>query len=316
MHFNGCVLISLALLFAALSVELNGAESNGVSVVSHAAESSDATRQAHPELENLFQVSAQIYSGGQPQGAAAFATLARLGIKTVVSVDGGKPDVATARIHGLRYVHVPIGYDGIPTDAGLSLARLVRDVKGPFYIHCHHGYHRGPSAAAVAWIASGNGDGNRAVEILKQAGTGENYLGLWRDVQNYQPPSPETELPQLEEVAKVPSLAEIMSRVGRAYDNLKQCQDASWSAPINRHDFVPAEQALLLKESLRELARDLDQTTGKRFDQDFITRLKAAESIARNLETSLTMHQAKAASSRHFELLKQSCVQCHDHYRN
>src|SRR5262245_48501413 len=74
-----------------------------------------ATEQGHAAvdivgLENLICVSERIYSGGQPQGEQAFQSLARLGVKTVVSVDGARPDVDAAHRNGLRYVHVPIGY--------------------------------------------------------------------------------------------------------------------------------------------------------------------------------------------------------------
>ena len=87
----------------------------------------------YPALQNLLQVSRRIFSGGEPNGDEAFASLARLGVRTVVSVDGVKPDVEATRKHGLRYVHIPIGYDGVEKKAGLSLARLVRDADGPFF---------------------------------------------------------------------------------------------------------------------------------------------------------------------------------------
>src|SRR5690606_17968735 len=120
-----------------------------------------------PHLHNLLQVSETIYTGGEPKDDAAFAALAKLGVKTVVSVDGAEPNVKAARAHGLRYVHIPIGYDGVSEEAGKSLARLVRDAQGPFYIHCHHGTHRGPAAAAVACVAAGQGTGKDALAILE-----------------------------------------------------------------------------------------------------------------------------------------------------
>ncbi len=44
-----------------------------------------------PGLPNFFAVGTNLFSGGQPEGDAAFAELARLGVKTIVSVDGAKP---------------------------------------------------------------------------------------------------------------------------------------------------------------------------------------------------------------------------------
>ena len=148
----------------------------------------DASTDDHAGLRNVMRVSDRIYSGSEPHGEDGFASLERMGIKTVVSVDGARPNVEEARKHGLRYVHIPIGYDGIPEQAGAALARLVKEVDGPVYVHCHHGRHRGP-AAAVACIASGATQGKEALGILEKAGTSKDYMGLWRDVEKYKPPT-------------------------------------------------------------------------------------------------------------------------------
>lgn len=58
-------------------------------------------------LPNPVRIHAHVISGGLPEGNAAFEELKSLGIKTVISVDGAKPDVARAEKYGLRYVHLP-----------------------------------------------------------------------------------------------------------------------------------------------------------------------------------------------------------------
>src|SRR5262245_9667583 len=73
--------------------------------------------------ENSFRVSPRIYSGGEPRGAEAFAALKKLGVKTVISVDGAAPDVEAARKVGIRYVHLPIGYDGIPREQSVRIIK-------------------------------------------------------------------------------------------------------------------------------------------------------------------------------------------------
>jgi len=67
-------------------------------------------------LPNAYRLHEKVISGGQPEGAEAFAELRALGVKTIVSVDGAKPDVELARTYGLRYVHLPIGYNGVPAE--------------------------------------------------------------------------------------------------------------------------------------------------------------------------------------------------------
>ncbi|MGE0610114.1 MAG: hypothetical protein AB7O62_23685, partial [Pirellulales bacterium] len=69
-------------------------------------------------LPNAIRLHPKVVSGGQPEGEAAFAELRDLGIKTVISVDGARPAVPLAKKYGLRYVHLPHGYDGVPEQRG------------------------------------------------------------------------------------------------------------------------------------------------------------------------------------------------------
>ena len=103
-----------------------------------------ARRLACESLPNAYVVHSQVISGGVPDGNAGFKQLRRLGVQTVISVDGARPDLARAKSHGLQYVHLPHGYDGISDARRLALAKAVLGLPGPVYIHCHHGKHRSP----------------------------------------------------------------------------------------------------------------------------------------------------------------------------
>ena len=48
----------------------------------------------NPSLRNLLHITDAIYCGGEPRTEEAFASLANLGVNTVISVDGAQPDVA------------------------------------------------------------------------------------------------------------------------------------------------------------------------------------------------------------------------------
>src|SRR5689334_24070249 len=61
-------------------------------------------------VHNLAEVAPGLFRGAQPEGDAAFALLAGLGVKTLLTVDGSLPDAEGAARHGLRYVHVPVEY--------------------------------------------------------------------------------------------------------------------------------------------------------------------------------------------------------------
>ncbi len=67
-----------------------------------------------PGLHNVYRLTEQLLSGSSPEGEEGFRSLEKLGVKTILTVDGARPDVALAHKHGLRYVHLPIGYDGVP----------------------------------------------------------------------------------------------------------------------------------------------------------------------------------------------------------
>jgi protein tyrosine phosphatase (PTP) superfamily phosphohydrolase (DUF442 family) len=259
-----------------------------------------------------MQVTERIYSGGEPHGDEAFRELAKLGVKTVVSVDGALPQVDLAQKHGLRYVHIPIGYDGIPKEAGLALARLVRDAAGPYYIHCHHGKHRGPAAAAVACVASGVAEGEAALAVLKKAGTSENYAGLWRDVEAYRAPPPTAKLPELVAIASVDSLVAAMAQIDRASDNLKLCQAVDWGVPPEHPDIVANQETLLLKEGFQETVRQLSPND---HDEQFVAWMHEAHRAASDLEAALKANDVSTAKVK-FAQIQEHCVRCHKSYRD
>ena len=244
-----------------------------------------------PHLHNLMQLTGRVYSGGEPHGQVAFAELEKLGVKTIVSVDGSRPQLELAQQYGLQYVHIPIGYDGVSDEAGKSIARLIQDGQGPIYIHCHHGKHRGPAAAAIACIASGAANSEEALEVLRRAGTSESYSGLWRDVENYTPPAADVQLPELVAVAEVGSMATAMVQIDRAKDNLALAKAAHWSAVAERPDIVAAQEALILRETLHETGRHLADD----YDQTFADMLAASETIAIDLEMAIRRGQHEAA---------------------
>jgi protein tyrosine phosphatase (PTP) superfamily phosphohydrolase (DUF442 family) len=273
---------------------------------------SDVASKSEPAgLHNLMKVTSRLYSGSEPHGEEGIASLQKLGVKTIVSVDGAKPKVDLARKYGLRYVHIPIGYDGVHEEAGEMLARLVREAEGPFYVHCHHGKHRGPAAAAVVCIAAGELTADEALQVLVRAGTSKDYAGLFRDVKAYTPPPADAQLPELVEVAEVGSFAAAMAQVDRAFDNLKLCREVKWTVPADHPDIVPTQEALLLQEGLHEAGRNLDDE----YDERFQEWLADAEALAVELRSALQNQDVNLANGRAL-LIEKSCKQCHTQYRD
>ncbi len=262
-------------------------------------------------LQNLIQVSDRVYSGGEPHGEEAFLQLSEMGIRTVISVDGARPDLERANKQGLRYIHVPIGYDGIEKEAALSIVHAMRETTGKVYIHCHHGRHRGPVAAAIACMADGRMGPEEGCRILEVAGTSRDYAGLWRDVETFRPPDADAVLPELVEAAQVGDLAESMAKMDRVFDRLLLLEANQWKAPDSHADLDAGQEALILRELLHESTRllgaDASGDLQKRFDQ--------AELEVVVLQDALEDRQLERATTK-LKQIKTTCKSCHQHYRN
>lgn len=268
-------------------------------------------------VENLFQLSDKVYSGSSPEGEIAFAGLKKLGIKTIITVDGTKPDVETARKFGLRYVHLPIGYDGVPTNQAVRLIKAAETFPQPIYVHCHHGMHRGPAGAAVICEAMENWTPEQAISWMKQAGTAANYAGLYKSVAEFRPPST-AELKKVsgefQEKTEVSPLVDAMIEIDGRFDNLKLIQKSGYQPPVSHPDLSPAHEALLLNELFKELLRTPEI---KRRNHDFQIKMMAAEKMTSELYSVLGQNPVeKAKAEEAFRNLNGACAACHKAYRN
>lgn len=274
-------------------------------------------------LPNPVQLHPKVISGGLPEGDDAFRELTRLGIRTIISVDGARPDVDTAGKFGLRYVHLPHGYDGIPGARSLELAKAVRDLPGPIYIHCHHGKHRSPAAATVACVVAGLIPPESAAEILKTAGTNPNYRGLFHSAEGARPVNPgilnelNAEFPA---TSSIPPMADAMVGLEHTFGRVQKTADADWNQPSDHPDLDPAHEALLLREHFTELLRTPD---AQKQPADFRQMLTDSEKDARLLEQLLLKKpkhpgdlsiQTSAAAA--FQRITTNCKACHVRFRD
>src|SRR5262249_27875258 len=135
----------------------------------------------YPGIHNAVTYHDGFVSGSVPEGDAGFDTLAAMGVKTIISVDGAEPEVDKARARGIRYIHLPIGYNGFDEQRRLHLSRATRDAMadGPVYIHCHHGKHRSAGAAATIAESLGWLTPQEGVARMKVSGTSPDYKGLY-----------------------------------------------------------------------------------------------------------------------------------------
>ena len=274
-------------------------------------------------LPNAYRVSEKVASGGQPAGEAGFAKLRELGVKTIISVDGARPDVEAAKRHGLRYIHLPHSYDGIPDQRAKELAKAVRDMPGLVYIHCHHGKHRSPAAAAVACVTVGLLAPEAALGVLTTAGTSENYRGLYQSAQAARPLDGDVldaVAAEFPETVRVPPIADAMVEIEHTHDHLKALAAGGWRRLAKQPDLDPPHEALLLKEYYHELMRTADV---QQQPAEFQAMLQAAEKDAAELEAALrTWHKAGASGTppeaigKSYTAISQSCTACHKQFRD
>lgn len=275
-----------------------------------------------PGLHNVRRLTDRLYTGGSPEGDAGFVSLRKLGVRTCITVDGARPEVERARKHGIRYVHLPIGYDGVPRAQALRIARAVRDLPGAIYLHCHHGKHRAPAAAALVRLCL---DERCTVETalaeMRRAGTDPRYVGLYAAPKTWRRPTKD-ELDRVvadfPAVSKIAALAQRMVAVDGHWDHLQAVRAAGWKTPPNHPDVDPAHEALLLAEQYRESAR-LPEATKR--PEDFRRRLAAAEADALALEAILrrgkqTRTVVGSAAEKAYQRIAAACVQCHARHRD
>lgn len=270
-------------------------------------------------LHNVFRVSPHIYSGSGPDDARAFEGLAALKIKTIISVDGAKPNIEASKKHGLRYVHIPIGYNGVPREQILQLAKAINECLGPFYIHCHHGKHRGPAAAAVALIcADPQCTSADALRVMKNAGTDPRYMGLFDSVEKLDRPNKDEiqKAGPLTEVARVGAFTQAMVALDQHFDHLKLARTAGWKMPNDHPDIDPAREALQLFEHYQEMRRRPDIM---KKPAEFQAFLREGESASRALEMALRGDQNKIdgkAAENAFARTAMNCNSCHAKFRD
>jgi protein tyrosine phosphatase (PTP) superfamily phosphohydrolase (DUF442 family) len=274
-------------------------------------------------IENARRVTAKVLAGAQPEGDAAFAALRDMGVKTIISVDGARPDVETAHTYGLRYVHLPIGYDDVAPEEGRAIAKAIDELEGPIYVHCHHGRHRSAAAVAVACVMNGRLEPDQAESVLKTFGTGANYKGLWASALSARPLG-RTVLDAVKvdyrETAPIPPLAEAMVAIDQTMDRLKLAEKAGWRTPPSHPDVDPPHEALQLMERLRELRRTHD-VQGR--PQAFRLLLGQGEAGARALHESLAgwarashAGATPAPVAAAMKAVNDSCAACHKSFRD
>lgn len=268
-----------------------------------------------PGVHNVVTYVPGVVCGGVPEGEEGLHTLAAMGIKTIVSVDGATPDVAGAEKLGIRYVHLPISYDTVTPARQKELAQAISSVEGPVYMHCHHGKHRSAAALGSALVLAGKLTPAQAEERMKVSGTAKEYTGLWKAVAEARPLDaaqlkidPKT----LPSISKVTGMVATMSEIDLVFDLVKQASKAKWSAPAEHPDLVATKETARLASLFTQLENDPDS---RRLPADYQDKLRHGIETARGLDAAAQKGDA-ATADKLVETLGKSCKECHAKYRD
>lgn len=272
-----------------------------------------------PGLHNLLAFHENFISGSGPEGEEAFDSLAALGFKTIISVDGGTPRVELAQARGIRYIHLPIGYNGFDEKRKRELTRAVRDAlaDGPVYIHCHHGKHRSAGAAATVAVSLGWSNTEAMIERMKMAGTSPSYKGLYACAREATPLPKEAidAVPaDFPSISKPGTFVQGMVDIDHAFDHLRLIEKAGWRTPADHPDLVPAAEAGRLSDLFLHLKGG---AYTQRKPDDFKAWMESSHQQAQLIENELASGNPDLAKvTAAFKSLGASCKECHVAYRD
>lgn len=279
----------------------------------------------YPGMANVYRLSDTIISGSEPHDAEALAQIAAWGVKTVLSVDGKVPDADAAEALGLRYVHVPIRYSGITDDQVTKIAKTFREMEGPFYVHCFHGKHRGPAAAAIGRVALDGLPRERAIAEMRQwCSTAAKYEGLYSTVAVSDIPSAaETEAFDFgfDAGMKCDGVRDAMIVLTRSWDEVKLIAKNDWK-PAADHPDIDALQSATHVSQLINACAEMEESAA--YPSDFQEMMADSQKHLGDLVSFLTDCRVENTSEylrneqldAAFKAANASCTKCHATYRN
>ncbi len=158
-----------------------------VAVATFLASAADLTA---PGVRNFHQVDEHIYRGAQP-APGGFKSLAKLGVKTVIDLRGGKEHTAAeeelVKAAGMRYIHIPLGGYSAPTNEEVAkILAIFNDSAGwPVFVHCRRGADRTGTVVACYRISHDHWSNEKALTEAKLHGMSWTERAMQRYILQY-----------------------------------------------------------------------------------------------------------------------------------
>ena len=295
-----------------------GCDSPSPGMSSSAQGNDDARRHVLPSqlpgLDHIVEFAPGFINGSAPHNDKGFDSLQHLGVKTIICVDGAVPDAQRAAQRGMRYVHLPIGY-GEPSEQEIAeIARAIRDLRHPLYVHCFHGQHRSPAALGAGLVALKQLTPDKATALMHRCGTSPKYPGLFAGVvranmiaRDAIDQAPDT----FSAAATVDDFIGLMAQITRHRDHIDLIQAAGWQAPPDHPDLNCEHEARLLDEHFKACVQT---EYAKHAPDDLRKRLAESSALATQLAELITRPDAPLLDAVWGDL-RNRCTTCHDQYR-
>jgi len=139
-----------------------------------------------PGLPNVGEVAPGIFRGGQP-GREGYATLRRMGIRTVLSLRSRHDERAAVESEGIRYRSIPFPIPGPVDDRTVRKAVAVLRDPGnrPVYVHCAEGKDRTGVVIAAYRMEVEGWSREEAVAEMQAFGFHDLWVNLMEYVLRY-----------------------------------------------------------------------------------------------------------------------------------
>ena len=138
-------------------------------------------------VENFYKIDDQVYRGAQPS-AAGFASLAKLGVKTVIDLreigeHSQSGEEAIVKALGMQYVSIPLMKMATPDNGVVSrvLGLLNDSGSAPVFVHCKRGADRTGAIIACYRISHDSWEPKRALSEAR----GDGMSFFQRSMQKY-----------------------------------------------------------------------------------------------------------------------------------
>ena len=144
---------------------------------------------------NFYKVDDQVYRGAQPS-AAGFASLAKLGVKTVIDLreigeHSQTGEEALVKAVGMQYISIPLKEMATPDNGVVSrILGLLNDAaSGPVFVHCKRGADRTGAIIACYRISHDSWEPKRALSEARDDGMSFFQRSMQQYVLHFEPVS-------------------------------------------------------------------------------------------------------------------------------